>query len=170
MSSSAVMLVVVVRFSVQDHLTWLTLTLRTTCARWKNQQTNCFLSREGDASGIPSNSAFLGLPFFYLFFSLFTHSWCFHLSSPSTHSCLLIVKGFLLEAVTLSESNGGLVIQYPMRAQIRPICTHCATSFTHSSLNLCVCLCVSAYDFEWSNLADERVAIVRGIIWLLLLR
>lgn len=34
----------------------------------------------------------------------------------------------------------------------------------------CVYLCVSAYDFEWSNLADERVAIVRGIIWLLLLR
>lgn len=32
------------------------------------------------------------------------------------------------------------------------------------------CFCVSAYDFEWSNLADERVAIVRGIIWLLLLR
>lgn len=41
------------------------------------------------------------------------------------------------------------------------------------SLNLndvSACLCVSAYDFEWSNLADERVAIVRGIIWLLLLR
>lgn len=32
------------------------------------------------------------------------------------------------------------------------------------------CFRVSAYDFEWSNLADERVAIVRGIIWLLLLR
>lgn len=27
-----------------------------------------------------------------------------------------------------------------------------------------------AYDFEWSNLADERVAIVRGIIRLSLLR
>lgn len=40
------------------------------------------------------------------------------------------------------------------------------------SVCLCVCVClrVLAYDFEWSNLADERVAIVRGIIWLLLLR
>lgn len=76
----------------------------------KNQQMNCFLSREGDASGISSNSALLGLHFFYLFFSLFTHSWYFHLSSPSTHSCLFIVKGFLLDAVTLSESNGGLLI------------------------------------------------------------
>lgn len=42
------------------------------------------------------------------------------------------------------------------------------------NLSVCACvffyLCVSAYDFEWSNLSDERVAIVRGIIWLLLLR
>lgn len=28
----------------------------------------------------------------------------------------------------------------------------------------------SGGDGEWSHLADERVAIVRGIIWLLLLR
>lgn len=35
---------------------------------------------------------------------------------------------------------------------------------------LCVPTWPPAYDFEWSNLADERVAIVRGIIRLLLLR
>lgn len=81
-------------------------TLNNLCSM-KNQELNSFVSREGDASGVSSASSLLGLPFF----SLFTCSWRFHLSSPSTHSCLFSAKGFLLEAVTLGKSNGGLAFQ-----------------------------------------------------------
>lgn len=105
-------------------------------------------------------------------------------SSPPACGCNLRVRGMAPSRFKLHTSPLNaiwLFINLEMRAQRSAV----SEIFWWSPIILCVCVrvrtrlclhdvaacsCGSAYDFEWSNLADERVAIVRGIIWLLLLR